>query len=148
MPELSPDSAIGPFSVDVDDLGASLHAAQARLDRYLGDAGVGQRPSYRANLVFEELTTNALKYGGSGIEPVHVRCTVRVDREELVLEFRDRGIEFDPTSAPVPSLPSSLSEAKVGGLGLELVRKISTAIDYLRENGENLTTVRISLERG
>lgn len=149
MPNPTPAVADALFELWVEDLGGSLDVAQEKLAEFVAASGVGSRPTYRANLVFEELVTNALKYGEmSGFrhgEPPRVGCTVRVTPTELVLEFRDRGRPFDPSVVPPPRRATTIDEATVGGLGLELVRKVASAIDYRREELWNVTRVHLLL---
>jgi len=137
------------LELEVDDLGGSLHAAQERLAEFVAAGGAGARPAYRANLVFEELATNALKYGGVSGErngqPPRVACTVSFKPEGLVLELRDRGRPFDPSAAPPPRRATTIDDATVGGLGLELVRKVASRIDYRRAGSENVTRVHLQL---
>jgi anti-sigma regulatory factor (Ser/Thr protein kinase) len=144
MADPTPVVEVATLELEVENLGGSLDAAQERLAEFV--AGVGARPAYRANLVFEELVTNALKYGGVNGEPPRVSCTVTVEASELVLEFRDRGRPFDPSIAPPPRRATTLDEATVGGLGLELVRKVASAMTYRRDSAENLTSVHLLLE--
>lgn len=147
---LATDRAAHParaLALEVGDLGDSLFRAQADLEHFLTAVHVDARAAYRANLVFEELTTNALKYGGEGAAPNVVRVRVGVEPDAVVLELRDRGVAFDPTTVrPTPPV-SSIEDAPVGGLGLALVRKVAASLDYRRVNDENRTVVRIATER-
>jgi anti-sigma regulatory factor (Ser/Thr protein kinase) len=52
-------------------------------------------------------------------------------------EIVDSGIPFDPRDAPEPDLAQSAGERPVGGLGLFLVRRFSSALEYASRNGEN-----------
>lgn len=150
MTSSTPAAPVTTLELEIEDLGDSLHTAQERLAAFVTAGGAGARPAYRANLVFEELATNALKYGGepevrNGQRP-RVACTVWFTPGELVLELRDRGRAFDPSAAPPPRRVTAIDEATVGGLGLELVRKVASAIDYRREDSENVTRVHLRLE--
>ena len=145
--EPPPRAARETLELQVEDLGRSLEEAELRLERFVEESGIAARPAYRARLVFEELATNALKYGGTDAGPPRVSCTVRLEPGELVLAFRDGGRPFDPTSAAPPPRATSLQETTIGGLGIALVTKVATAIDYRRENEENRITVRLSLGR-
>jgi anti-sigma regulatory factor (Ser/Thr protein kinase) len=140
-------TAVDPrLELQVSDARGSLDAAQLQLIRFIETHELGARPAYRAQLVFEELVTNALKYGGVTIEPIRVRCALRLTPRELVLEFRDRGGAFDPTSVELAPLSTSVVSAELGGRGLRLVRKVASAFSYRRVGGENISEVRIALE--
>jgi anti-sigma regulatory factor (Ser/Thr protein kinase) len=129
------------FAVTVGGGADELARAQRALERWVEACELAPRPAYRVQLVFEELVTNVLKYaGGSAVEVV-----VEPAGDELVARFRDRGAPFDPTAAPAPERPDSIEDAKVGGLGLDLVRKAASAVAYRREGDDNVTEVRIPL---
>ena len=46
--------------------------------------------------------------------------------------LQDRGLPFDPTAVALPPRPASLQEARVGGLGVPLLRRIAAELDYQR----------------
>jgi serine/threonine-protein kinase RsbW len=126
--------------------GDELAAAQSALERWVEAAALPPRAAQRVQVVFEELTTNALRYGwleSTGEPELRVSAIVAGDHVEL--EFRDRGAAFDPTAAPVPARPATLAAAKIGGLGLELVRKAARSLAHRRVGGENVTTVTIDV---
>lgn len=116
----------------------------AELSNLLIAAGVDERPRFNAELVFEELVTNVIRYGDADGDPL-VEITVRVTPEHVVLVICDRGSPFDPLARPDPKLPGSLAEATVGGLGIMLARKAASSLDYARVDGRNQLQAVISL---
>jgi serine/threonine-protein kinase RsbW len=54
------------------------------------------------------------------------------------LEIEDDGIPFNPLDAPEYVQPASLEEAKLGGLGIELMRRHMDECNYVRHNGRNV----------
>lgn len=105
---------------------------------------MGDRATYRASLVFEELVTNALKYGqlaaGGG-----VKVAARLEPGALALEVRDRGQPFDPNRPRRRNRARSLETTPTGGVGLRLVKSATTSLVYRREAGENVVVARIAL---
>ena len=57
----------------------------------------------------------------------------------------DDGEAFDPREAPPPDLDAPLEERQAGGLGMHLVRATMDEVDYRREDGRNVLTVRTSV---
>ncbi len=140
-----PTVVVPQLELEVDGSVGSLDRAQARFHDFVAALEVDARATYRANLVFEELVTNALKYGADEWQPIRVYCSVALAPDALVLSFRDHGRPFDPTTFPAPTQPISLEETTLGGLGLHLVRRVVAAIDHRREGDENVTEVRVAL---
>ena len=60
----------------------------------------------------------------------------------VIATVEDDGVPFDPRDAPLPDLDASLDERQAGGLGMHLVRSTMDGIDYRREGGRNVLTVR------
>jgi serine/threonine-protein kinase RsbW len=92
------------------------------------------------DLALDELLANAIDYGG--LPPgVPIRLALSLLEDRVRLEIRDRGIAFDPRTAPDPD---GAPEDGEGGVGLELVRRVVDRLDYAREAGEN----RLVIEKG
>ena len=60
----------------------------------------------------------------------------------LVARIEDNGRQFDPTRAPPPAPARSLEEAKVGDVGIHLMRSFASDMDYERRAGRNRLTLR------
>jgi anti-sigma regulatory factor (Ser/Thr protein kinase) len=104
-----------------------------------------ERCIYNAELVFEEMFTNIVRHahGGRGEQRIVVRMSS--DGRDLLLEFEDDGPEFDPTRAAAPVTPASIAEARVGGLGIALVRKVASRMRYARHAGRNALSISLTL---
>ena len=100
---------------------------------------------YSAELVFEEIFTNIVRHGHNGGGERQIVVRVSLDGNQLVLEFEDDGPEFDPTLAAAPVTPKSIEEARVGGLGIALVRKIASGMRYARRGDRNALSVSLAL---
>ena len=122
------------------ELSRGLEALGAALD----EGGVGPRGKFQAELVFEEIVTNVIRYGYDDQELHLVDVTVSVDDTDVVMVVSDDGKPFNPLERAEPALPHSLAEAQVGGLGIMLVRKAARDVSYERRDGRNHLTVLIA----
>ena len=115
--------------------------AAAELRRALESRGVGPKPRHYAELVFEEVVSNIIRHGCVNQPECTVEVSLGVKPDAIVLDFQDNAPAFDPRGHKVADLPGSLEEAPTGGLGLRLVRKASSRIDYQRtaQNRNHLT---------
>jgi serine/threonine-protein kinase RsbW len=84
---------------------------------------------------------NIFNYAYTGQDPgdVEVRCHAE-EQGRLIVKFLDTGIPFDVTTLAAPDLDASLSERKVGGLGIFLIRKMVDEVSYQREEDHNVLT--------
>ena len=138
-PEATPGAQ---FRLQLGDKTAIAKVAPA-LSRFLEEEALEPRTCYATELVCEELLTNIAKYAG-GAAPGPVELTVTVQPREVTLIFEDRGPPFDPSGYNKAPTGPTLEEAAVGGLGLHLVKKFASAIEYERLADINRTEVRIS----
>lgn len=113
-----------------------LARGMTELGTILIRAGVGERPRFQAELVFEELVTNALRHGGLDRDD-RVEVTVSLAPEQVVLVVSDQGRPFNPLAQADPVPATSLAEAKVGGLGIMLLRKAASSLAYERAGDRN-----------
>ena len=119
--------------------------AAAELRRLLEERGIKPRPRHYAELVFEEVVSNVIRHGCRDAPECMVEVRVALQPRVIVLDFADNARAFDPLTHDPKELPDSLEEAGVGGLGLRLVRKVSTRMDYERTAGNwNHFTVTIA----
>ncbi len=119
-----------------------LARGMTELGAILIRAGVGERPRFQTELVFEELVTNAIRHGS--VDSDHsVEVTVSLTPEHVVLVVSDQGRPFNPLAQPDPAPATSLADAKIGGLGIMLARKAAGALAYERANGRNHVQVVI-----
>jgi serine/threonine-protein kinase RsbW len=102
------------------------------LRRALEGGSLGQAARYNAELVFEEIVANIVRHGASQGEQLGIEVSLEVGRDSIVITFDDDGVPFDPCGRTDPKLPSSLADAPDGGLGLMLVRRAASDMQYQR----------------
>lgn len=125
---------------------AGFERGAGELRTVLDASGVTGRPRYQAELVFEEVVLNTIRHGyhdeGAGrVIDVSIVCRP----EAIVMTFEDDAPAFDPREQPAPVLPKSLADAREGGLGLMLVRKLASDVQYERTpDRHNRLTVTIA----
>ena len=128
------------LQIDADMKGfvAGLEA----LREFLHEAGANATGAYHAELAFEELVSNVVRYGfPAGGGSIEVGATVRDDEIEFTVE--DEGLAFNPLEEPEPARPASVEAARLGGLGISLVRMAASRIEYERIANRNRLRVRI-----
>ena len=88
-------------------------------------------------LALEEVIINIISYGYNDCR--EHRISVRLDRKDsaVMITVEDDGEAFDPLTIPSPNLATPLSERKIGGLGIHLVRQLMNTLAYQRVQGKN-----------
>ncbi len=125
----APSMQSGSHVVRFTGTGAGFEKAANDLRSLLDARNVGGVPRHNVELAFEEIVTNIIRHGRTSEDIV---VTVAFGGNEVLLTFEDNGIPFDPSSHPDPVVPESLDEVIPGGLGLVLVKKISSRFTYER----------------
>lgn len=128
----------------------AAHArAAGELRRVLAGRGIGAKPRYNAELVFEEIISNIIRHGCSDHAQCAIEVALRFEENAIVMSFQDNGPPFDPRAYELPRMPRSLDSARDGGLGLLLVNQSSERIDYewTRQNKNHLTVTITIRER-
>ncbi|MGE5270308.1 MAG: ATP-binding protein [Thiohalocapsa sp.] len=98
--------------------------------------------SFAVQLCLEEAVANVIMYGGTRDERLEIVVEIERNGAALVARIMDNGREFDPTQVPPPRMPTSLAEAKVGDLGIHLMRNFASGMHYERRDGRNRLTLR------
>ncbi len=125
-----------------DAIAALTDQVVAFLERH----DVDVRATHHTGLVLNEVLTNLATHGRCSDRPAKIAVTVGAD--SVTGEIVDSGPAFDPQLAPEPSLDVSLDERAIGGLGLFLVRKLTSSLEYARRNDENYMTFAVRREGG
>lgn len=99
----------------------------------------------RAQLVLDEIGSNVVNHNSDKSSARQdIEVSVSTTDTQISLTISDSGPHFDPASATKPDLTSTLENRPVGGLGLHIVKQISDAFRYVRENDKNVYRVLLS----
>ena len=117
--------------------------ALRRVRRFVADFAearrIGRTEQSRIAILIEELLTNLMKYGDSGIlRPPRVEIELRIVGKQLTILFEDDGKLFDPRAQPAPDLELPLEKRPYGLLGLHIVRTLADSVSYRRRRGHNV----------
>ncbi|MEP5764497.1 MAG: SpoIIE family protein phosphatase [Halieaceae bacterium] len=124
-------------SISLEDDAGAISTLLAWMGQLLDEAEVNTTVQGEAKLVAEEVVTNVFKYGqlarGSA-----VLVQIQLEDGQLVMEFRDHGVAFDPLAeAQRAQLGEDTESAAVGGLGVHLLEALTDAQSYQRSGDLN-----------
>ena len=92
-------------------------------------------------LAVEEAMINVIDYAyPAGTEGL-VTLRMMSDGKRLKMMIIDSGIPFDPTLRERADTTLAAEDRQIGGLGILLVRELMDAINYERDNGQNILTL-------
>jgi serine/threonine-protein kinase RsbW len=106
------------------------------------DGGFSDKDVYNIQLATDEAASNIIEHAYENITDglLELSCGMRDDLMTIVLI--DHGESFDPSEIPLPDLKADLSDRKIGGLGIFLMRKLMDDVHYeVKPNKGNILTM-------
>ncbi len=130
-------------SWNVENRIESVTEAARQVFNWLDQRPVSQRAKYTSGLVVEEIAGNVIKYGFPDNLPHVIRFSLTLLPDHIQFDFEDDGRPFDPTKYPPPDIERLVHSEKAGGLGIELVRRVCSKVEYRRDGPFNRVTLLI-----
>jgi serine/threonine-protein kinase RsbW len=103
--------------------------------------------SFAVQVCLEEAVANIMMYTAAQDAPLDIVVEVERTEQALVARIEDNGSAFDPTRAARWTLPASLAQAKVGNLGIHLMRSFADGMHYERRDNRNRLTMRFGFRK-
>ena len=110
--------------------------------KMLKEINVSKSVLNKISVIIDEIYSNILKYSFA----TKLTVSYSLQNEQLLLTFADNGKPYDPTESKVPDIALSAEEREIGGLGIFMVRNMSSSIDYKYENAENILNITVELK--
>ena len=96
-------------------------------------------------LILEELYTNTITHGASDGRDIFIEVNLGIDKNELVMIYKDNGIPFNVLELPDPDLTASIENREVGGLGVYYVKTLTDSVEYEYLEKQNVLKMKKKL---
>ncbi|CAM8297683.1 ATP-binding protein [Candidatus Methylopumilus universalis] len=96
-------------------------------------------------LILEELYTNTITHGASDGRDIFIEVNLGIDKNELVMTYKDNGIPFNVLELPGPDLTASIENREVGGLGVHYVKTLTDSVEYEYLEKQNVLKMKKKL---
>jgi anti-sigma regulatory factor (Ser/Thr protein kinase) len=94
-------------------------------------------------IVIDEICSNIVRHG---YREHAGDMTVRVGADDgIEIEFEDSGLDYDPLGKADPDVTLLAEDREIGGLGVYMVKQLMDSVEYRREDGKNILTVKKTL---
>lgn len=120
------------------ELQATPHEVMRAVEAFEGFAreqSVPEKTICQLQLALEECASNIVNHALRRDERLKFQVTFGRAGDELFIELRDQGPEFDPLAKP--ESPKA-DDDEIGGWGIQLVRRFMDEIRYQRQGEENV----------
>jgi anti-sigma regulatory factor (Ser/Thr protein kinase) len=95
--------------------------------------GLPEDAVFVVGLSLDELVTNIVVHAGSrDPQAKQIKLSMKLNKQEVLVEIEDDGCEFNPLELPSPDLDAPLQNREPGGLGIHLARSFMDGICYKR----------------
>ena len=103
--------------------------------------GFVDKDIYNIQLASDEAASNIIEHAYQGVKNgvLEISCGMRDGAITIIMV--DHGESFDPSAIPLPDLKADLSERKIGGLGIFLMRKLMDEVHYESKKTGNVLTM-------
>lgn len=128
----------------------AIPAEKARLSEvldfvldYAKQLGFEKKELFQLKVCTEEIFVNVASYAyAPDTGTITVTAQGSADPLSITLSFIDSGTPFDPLAKPDPAKNRPFSQAKKGGLGIFITKKLMDEVGYVYEDGRNILTIR------
>jgi serine/threonine-protein kinase RsbW len=107
-------------------------------------SGLSPEVLSRLEVCANEAVSNIISYAYDDSEAHDIALELNQTSTGACLIIRDDGKPFNMLTAPEHRLPTNLADAKIGGLGLPLMRGLMARCGYQRDNGFNVLSLEAS----
>lgn len=108
---------------------ASISPVVGWVMRLIGELDYAAGKEFEIEMALREALANAILHGCKADPAKNIECSVTGDRDHgLLIEVRDPGAGFDPTSLTSPSDGSNLYSEH--GRGIFLINKLMDEVNY------------------
>jgi anti-sigma regulatory factor (Ser/Thr protein kinase) len=136
------------FSLRVPAEASHLNIVIEKVAAFLEAEDVAERHNHRICLSLDEVLSNIIEHGApQGVEQRHgfAEVIVAVHADRIVTTVVDDGRSFNPLLMRDPDVTSGLDDRDIGGLGIHLIKKLSSAVRYEHAGGVNRLTFENAL---
>lgn len=112
------------------------------------EGGFNDKEVYNIQLATDEAASNIIEHAYDGVSDGLLEISCGVKGASITIILVDHGESFDPSDVPAPDLKADLSERKIGGLGIFLMRKLMDEVHYEAEPKKNRNTLTMIKRKG
>ena len=129
--------------ITVDATLDNLEVVQNFVNEELEIQGCSMKVMMQIEIAVEEIFVNIVHYAyNPQVGKATVRCEVTDNPMQVIIQFLDSGMPFDPLAKTDPDITLSAEERGIGGLGIFMVKQSMDEVNYEYVEGKNVLTIR------
>ena len=130
-------------TITLEAIKENIPRVTAFVDGELEQLDCALKAQMQIDIAIDEIAANISSYAyAPATGTMEVSFDYEAENRTAVITFTDSGRSFNPLDKEEPDTGLSAEEREIGGLGIFLVRKTMDSMEYRRENGTNILTIR------
>lgn len=118
------------YKLKISSITENLEIIREFINKIARKAGFSDEGADQIELAVDEACTNVIKHAYHFDSKRMLDISVLVDKEKIEIIVTDKGSGFDPDQLMAPDIPKYAHEAKVGGLGIHLMKSLMDEVSY------------------
>ena len=106
-------------------------------DDYSKENKLTEKTVHDIQMALDELLTNIVKYGYEDKDEHKIDVHFGINNDVVNVEIVDDSIPYNILDQENPDISLSVDDKPIGGLGIFLIKKLMSNVDYYTENGKN-----------
>ena len=129
--------------ITVDATLDNLEVVQNFVSEELEMQGCSMKVMMQIEIAVEEIYVNIVHYAyNPEIGKATIRCEVTDNPMQVIIQFLDSGVPFDPLAKKDADITLSAEEREIGGLGIFMVKQSMDEVSYEYKEGKNVLTIK------
>ena len=92
-------------------------------------------------VILDELINNYISYAFTDVSKPELVMDISISGDDMIMTFTDNGKLFNPLTSEAADVDVDISERKMGGLGIMMVREFTQKMEYDVIDGKNRLTI-------
>ena len=106
-------------------------------DDYSKDNKLTEKTVHDIQMALDELLTNIVNYGYEDTDEHQIDIHFGVNDDAVKVEIVDDSKPYNILEKDNPDISLSMEDKPIGGLGIFLIKKLMSKVDYYTEEGKN-----------
>lgn len=133
-----------PYFLRVPSTTTSLSVIRGALRGLFATLEFSEENEYQVIQAVDEACANVIAYAGKGDASFEVLLKIFAANKRIAIHIMDKGDIFNPLAQKPVDVSKRFQMKKVGGIGLELIKKCMTTVEYreLKGGGNELILIK------
>jgi anti-anti-sigma factor len=133
-----------PYFIKVPSITPSLSLIRGALRGVFSTLEFTDENEYQVIQAVDEACANVIAYAGKGDASFEIQLQIYALNKQIKIHIIDKGEIFNPLAQKAVDVNKRFQLKKVGGIGLELIKKCMTSVEYkeLKGGGNELILIK------